>query len=37
MAFKMDFTDSLKTAIRKIIWYIPIYKIYNQLISINFN
>jgi hypothetical protein len=36
MVFKMDFTDSLQTAIRTNISYIPIYKIHIQLISINF-
>jgi hypothetical protein len=35
MTFKMDFTDSLKTAIRGNISYIFIYKIHIQLISIN--
>jgi hypothetical protein len=34
MAFKMDSTDSLKTAIRTNISYIPIYKIHSQLIYI---
>jgi len=35
MAFKMDSTDSFKTAIRTNISYIPTYKIHIQLISIN--
>ena len=36
MAFKMDSTDSLKTAIRTNISHIPFYKTHIQLISINF-